>query len=76
MAESAQRHPLAWLKNADRSQCKWSTVRTARSAKLQPVADADVDVDAGTALTGLWQVSARKTRAEPIGPANQHDLSA
>jgi len=33
------------------------------------------DVDAGTALTGLWQVSAQKTGAEPIGPANRDDLS-
>jgi len=71
------RGPSGRLGNADRSPCKWSTVRTARSAKLQPAADADADadVDEGTALTGLWQVSAQKTGAEPIGPANQDDLS-
>jgi len=60
---------------APRTPCR-VTVRTARSAKLQPAADADADVDAGTGLTGLWQVLAQKTGAEPNGPANQHDLSA
>nr|XP_036677765.1 uncharacterized protein LOC118878847 [Drosophila suzukii] len=60
-AESAQRHPLAWLGNAVRSPCKWRTVRTARSAKLQPAADVDADVDAGTGLT--WALAVfRKDR--------------